>query len=113
MIDISSIVKIFDAKFEFENGKSHFIKRKKRNDISKDMGLSKYFKESEKRSLKDIDGRRVRAYTVGNRTVKNDGDWTTVYVGGKRGKLVSAYPQTRARFESVMKRDKGIEIYKE
>lgn len=34
MIEISSIVKIFDAKFEFENGKSHFIKRKKRNDIS-------------------------------------------------------------------------------
>lgn len=52
MIEISSIVKIFDAKFEFENGKSHFIKRKKRNDISKDMGLSKYFKESEKKIFK-------------------------------------------------------------
>lgn len=77
------------------------------------MGLSKYFKESESRSLKDIDGRKVRAYTSNNRTVKNDGEWTTVYVGGKRGKLISSYLQTKERFENVMKRDKGIEIYKE
>lgn len=115
MLDYAKVINVFarDAKFEFENGKNHFIKRKKRNDIPKDMGLSKYFKESENRSLKDIDGRKVRAYTSNNRTVKNDGEWTTVYVGGKKGKLISSYPQTKERFENVMKRDRGVEIYKE
>lgn len=60
MINYNEIINVFvrDAKFEFENGKNHFIKRKKRNDIPKDMGLSKYFKESESRSLKILMGEK-------------------------------------------------------
>ena len=113
MIDYNKITKVFDAKYNFVNGKEHFKKRKSRREIPKDMGLNQYLKESEKRSLKDIDGRNVRAYKAGGRTVKNDREWTTVYTGGKNGVLISSYPQKRNRFENIMKRDKGVEIFKE
>ena len=109
------MTKIFteDAKYRYKNGLEHFKKRKRLNEIPKDMGLSKYLKISEQVSLKSINGKSVRAYkTKEGMIVKNDGNWTVVYSGGKNGTLISSYPQSRSKFERKMK-EQGEEIFKE
>ncbi len=118
MLDLKNITRLFtaDAKFQYKNGLAHYKKRQARKDIPQNMTRKEYFDKSERLSLKDLNGKTVRAYKVGsdNRTVKYADGWILVYAGGKNGRLISAYPVSGiGRFLSLMKRDNGVELEKE
>lgn len=111
------IAKVFDATFEKANGKLHYHKRRNEKSIPKDMKKRQYEKIAEKVSLKNIDGKSVRAFKVRkkgkDRIVKCDGKWLVVYVDGKHGTIVSAYPCPMSKWVTKMKNSNGEEIFKE
>ena len=107
---------IKDAEFTFENGQYHYEKHKKDNELPKGMTYEDYIKKARDVSLKSINGTTVSAYKYeGNRIAKTDGQWFVSYVGGKGGKLVTAFPLRGGynRFYRLMDDWYGTEIRKE
>lgn len=104
-----------DAKFDFINAEKHLKEHKKRNELPQDLTLQEYMQIAEQTSLKNIDGKTVRAFTyAGGRTGKTDGKWFVSYAGGKSGGTIITCFLLRggyARFKNLMTESIGKEIF--
>lgn len=115
----SDIIKVLDATFhpnaldkhwEIHRYGSHSSSTK----LPKQMTKTQYAKKAERLSLQKIDGKRVRAYKFkGNRIAKTNGQWFTVYADGLNGNINTCFPASYSDWERWMKRDGGVEIFKE
>lgn len=115
----SDIIKVMDAVFHPNALEKHWEAHKYgtssgSTQLPKQMTKTQYAKKAEHLSLQKIDGKRVRAYKYrGNRIAKCNGQWFVSYADGLNGNITTCFPASYSDFERWMKRDNGVEIFKE